>query len=73
MATANQVAKWTGKTKCDICNKQIKDELFDARIVNGKWATMDRACFIMYTFKKLGTGYGQRYQMIDKQFIKVEG
>ena len=65
--------EWMGSTKCDYCNEEIKDDLYDAKTIYGPWATMCKE-----HFKKLscsiGPGKGQHYKKNEQgKFIKVEG
>jgi hypothetical protein len=65
---------WTGKTSCNICNKQDPIVLFDARTARGPWALMCSLCFMLNTKGKLGTGVGQKYvRQLDGRYLKVEG
>ncbi len=73
MASSKQVVKWLGKRVCDICGDVIIDELYDAKTVWRCWATMDKKCFDIFGYHKLGLGIGQKYKQISKEFIKVEG
>ena len=63
--------KWLGSTTCDMCNRTIKNVLYDAKIVGGPWATMCHTCWRNYSYGKLRTGLGQKYRENDEhEFIK---
>lgn len=64
---------WFGTTECDVCGKEIKKTLYDAKTVYGPWATMCESCF-----RKIGVGMalglGQKYKKNkDGEFEKIEG
>ena len=65
-------ATWLGSRTCDFCNKEITDILYDGKTCFGPWATMCSACWAENGVG-LGTGRGQKYEMHDGKFIKVEG
>jgi len=65
--------EWLGETVCDICHKDIKEELYDAGTNLGPWATMCKKCWTKYRKSpKLGIGYGQKYVEKEGKWIKVE-
>jgi hypothetical protein len=65
---------WYGSTTCDICNVNIRGDLFDARTFSGRWATLCLTCFKIETSQHLGTGYGQHYkERQDGKWVKVAG
>ena len=68
MATAT----WLGSHTCDFCHKEITDILYDGKTYLGPWATMCPTCWAENGIG-LGTGRGQKYEMHDGKFIKVEG
>lgn len=66
--------KWLGsQTKCDICNEDLNafEYFYDARTLTGQWALLCETCWQEFTFQKLGTGFGQKYNSTTKE--KVEG
>lgn len=63
---------WLGSHTCDFCHKEITDTLYDGKTYFGPWATMCLTCWIENGIG-LGTGRGQKYEMHDGKFIKVEG
>lgn len=75
MATSTN-SRWLGKHKCDFCSDKLIDKiLYDARTIYGFWAVMCEEHFSLFSLKKLGTGYGQKYvkQTDPIGFFKVEG
>ena len=65
---------WQGGTTCNMCDKPIKGDLFDARTFSGLWATMCMQCWKTYAPGALGTGHGQHYkQRVDSTWLKVGG
>lgn len=65
---------WHGSTTCDLCNCQIKGELFDGKLRNSiEWAVMCTRCFVLYG-EGIGWGRGQKYdQKDDGSFVLVAG
>ena len=65
---------WHGSTTCDLCNCEIKGELFDGKLRNSiEWAVMCTRCFILYG-EGIGWGRGQKYdQKDDGSFVLVAG
>ena len=65
---------WHGATTCDLCNCEIKGELFDGKLRNSiEWAVMCTRCFVLYG-EGIGWGRGQKYdQKDDGSFVLVAG
>ena len=71
----NRRQQWYGDTECDICHREIHNNLYDAqrRDINSEWATMCENCF-----KRFGIavrwGIGQKYkQESDGNFYLIDG
>lgn len=69
----NSVIKWLSSRECDFCKNEIKKELYDAQTVYGCWATMCKECFEHFSTHRLGTGFGQKYEETNGEFVKVQG
>ena len=64
---------WLGDTMCNICLKQIRGKLYDARVARGgTWATMCESCF-KRSGAGLGIGRGQEYTQKGDKFHKTGG
>jgi len=58
----------------DDFSDSIKNEFIDGKTQMGPWALMTPKSWKQYGFRKLGTGYGQRYKkQSDGKWLKVEG
>jgi hypothetical protein len=66
--------KWVGTppATCDLCKEPIGHVFIDGKTTFGSWAFMDPLCHSLYG-AGLGTGKGQKYQLQDGDWIKVEG
>ena len=62
---------WLGSLEkgCDICGHPFGEFFFDARTTVGVWALICERCWCIYTNKKLGTGYGQKYETATKMMV----
>ena len=63
---------------CDICAQALAHEnvgtFYDARTLNGRWATLCPYCVTEHTFGRLGAGWGQRYEkQPDGRWLKTGG
>lgn len=68
--------KWIGPSpKKDAFGDKIKDEFIDGRTCGrlGGWAIFTPENWKAFGIGKFGAGYGQRYRLIDGEFVKVEG
>jgi hypothetical protein len=65
---------WAGEPgNCDLCNEPIKKVFVDGRIAKRtSWAKMCISCYAEYG-AGLGTGSGQLYNQIGKEWRKVQG
>jgi len=66
---------WMGDVpKKDDFGYPIVDEFFDGKTKQGPWALMSYTSWKIYSVRKLGTGYGQRYKkQSGGKWLKVEG
>ena len=74
-AMARTPKTWLGDKMCNICLKQIRHKLYDARVSRaGSWATMCEPCF-KRSGAGLGEGRGQEYTQKnhDAPFVKTAG
>lgn len=55
------VAKVTRIPKCDFCGKEAK---YDGKTQMGPWANMCETCWKQHGVGKLGTGLGQKYELV---------
>lgn len=62
---------WDYDCKCTICEEEIKEELYHAKIWCGAWAVLCKGCFISHG-GRLGPNFGQRYVKKDEKFQMVE-
>ena len=66
---------WSGASPktCDACSTPLTDVFFDAKAADGtgRWGNFCRSCFNKYTYRKLGTGFGQKYQRNGDRWEKV--
>ncbi len=60
--------------ECSICRCQLKDEkmMVDGKTIYGPWALMCLSCHATVG-KGLGTGKGQKYELLGKKWIKTAG
>jgi len=65
---------WLGSPplECDICRNKIKVHFVDGATVMGPWACMCLACHKLQG-RGLGLGFGQKYQLQGKDWVKIEG
>jgi hypothetical protein len=61
--------EWAGRTRCDICAKQITQVLFDAMTGIGEWTVMCRRCFAEYG---IATG-AKKYKLLGVRFVRFTG
>ena len=68
------ILTWTGEPPetCNICKKPIKDQFIDGNTVLGSWANMCPDCHGEFG-TGLGTGRGQHYKRMGREFIKIGG
>jgi len=59
--------------ECDICLEPVGEVMYDAKTKMGPWANMCQRCWRRNTSGRLGTGLGQKYEMVDGRFVKTEG
>jgi hypothetical protein len=66
---------WSGTiTPKDDFGDTYKDIMIDGRTMQGPWANMTEKSWRCYGCKKLGTGYGQKYErQKDGRWMKIEG
>jgi hypothetical protein len=57
---------------CDICKKPITGEFVDGRTVMGPWGCLCNKCHFTYGVGT-GIGRGQRYKLINGEYVCVEG
>jgi len=59
---------------CDVCKGPIGYQFYDAKTIYGPWANMCTTCFLKLGPKKLGIGYGQKYEVNSKgEYVKTAG
>ena len=64
---------WYGSTKCDVCENECVEILYDAKTNLGCWATMCNRCYIKHGLG-VGKGVGQKYVKNEQgKFKKVAG
>lgn len=65
---------WVGSNpvNCQLCNTPIVDTFVDGKTTKGPWALLCSDCHAEYDVG-IGTGKGQRYELIDGVFTCVEG
>jgi hypothetical protein len=65
---------WMGTRPCtcDICGGRITKTFIDGKTKMGPWGIMCKACHKSKGVG-LGTGLGQRYELKEAEFVKVEG
>jgi hypothetical protein len=53
-------------TKLPACDFQCGETaLYDAKTVQGPWGYMCQSCFDKYSTGRLGTGWGQRLEVVN--------
>lgn len=57
---------------CDLCEDGIKTVFIDGRTNLGPWGFMCPSCHLLQGCG-LGTGKGQKYELINGVWIKTEG
>ena len=58
---------------CDVCTKPFGKMMYDAAMMNGRWANMCQTCFNRHA-RGLGVGKGQRYsKQEDGRWLKTGG
>ena len=69
-----RVKKWLGTvpSKCDVCGADVKQGFIDGRTKHGPWGILCGKCH-KEVGVGLGTGYGQKYELQDGEYIKVAG
>lgn len=67
---AMQPVTWDYDCKCTICEEEIKEELYHAKIWCGAWAVLCKGCFISHG-GRLGVNLGQRYVKTGENFQMV--
>ena len=65
---------WMGTrpSSCDICRGYITKTFVDGKTKMGPWAILCLGCHKSKGCG-LGTGKGQRYELVNAEFVKVEG
>ena len=66
--------KWSSDPpkQCDICKGGIFNVFIDGKVMRGGWAIMCPICHRVLG-NGLGTGRGQAYKKVGKEFVKVAG
>lgn len=64
--------EWMGDTTCNICRAAVPPVLVDGKTKMGPWAVMCGPCHGQVGVG-LGTGRGQKYELTDGTYLKVEG
>lgn len=67
---------WMGSTPrncdADACGVPIDKVFIDGRTATGRWGILCKTCHGIYGVG-LGTGRGQKYELINNTWVKVEG
>jgi len=59
---------------CQVCPTSLTKVFYDARTRQGPWAYLCDDCFENLTSGRLGTGFGQKYEVQPNgTAVKVEG
>jgi len=63
MAKAKAKVYWHGKTTCNLCRKDLRNEKWfvDGRLQHGRWGVFCPECWERYGCGRLGVGSGQKY------------
>lgn len=71
---SEQKKRWISPApkQCDLCGVTIGFTFVDGNTLFGSWANMCPDCHRTYG-KGLGTGRGQRYELINGEWLKVAG
>ncbi len=68
-----EVKTWVGDTTCDLCHHKCGEILIDGvEKTTRKWAVMCLPCFKTHGVG-IGQGSGQKYQLVDGVYVKIEG